>query len=237
MATKKVDLSKLKKEIPYKWRVQSFSKFKPQATCVAYIDARDAMCLLDEVVGPENWQDDYREMPSGKLVAGVGIKCGSEWVWKWDTGTESNMEAEKGQMSDAFKRACVKWGIGRFLYSLGMKYIKANEVKKGNNYPYCVDDKGNRVYDLTEYFSAPPKPQKKNAPQTTKTAPKKDDIAPDKNDVAPPSDLYLHLKTSLEECGSDPECLQRWVELQKEELDSLPPMEKQALRDLYKEKI
>ena len=46
-----MNLKDLKKQIPYQWRVQSFSKNKAQAQCVAYIDARDVMNLLDEVVG------------------------------------------------------------------------------------------------------------------------------------------------------------------------------------------
>ena len=45
-------LEDLKKELPYKWRVQSSRYGK--ANCVAYIDARDAQDLLDEVCGQEN---------------------------------------------------------------------------------------------------------------------------------------------------------------------------------------
>lgn len=145
-------LKQLKKQIPYKWRVQSFSKNKAMAQCVAYVDSRDVQNLLDEVVGQENWQDDYKEV-KGNIYAGIGIKVNNEWVWKWDCGIESNMEKQKGEASDSFKRAGVKWGIGRFLYELDIKYIKANEVKTQNNYPYCVDDTGKRIYDLTEYIN------------------------------------------------------------------------------------
>lgn len=157
-----MNLKDLTKEIQYQWRVQSFSKQKPSCSCVAYIDARDAMNLLDEVVGSCNWQDDYRVI-HGQLFAGIGIKCGEEWVWKWDTGTESQTEKEKGIVSDSFKRAGVKWGIGRFLYDLPIKYLKANEVKKDGNYPYPVDDNGNRIWDVTEFINkgmkSDPKPE------------------------------------------------------------------------------
>ncbi len=148
-----IKLKDLRKEIPHKWRVQSFSKNKPQAQCVAYIDARDVMDLLDEVVGGENWQDDYK-LIDGKLLAGIGIKVGGEWVWKWDTGTESNMEAEKGQMSDAFKRSAVKWGIGRFLYEKDIVYIDANEKKADKNYPYPIDKQGKRIWDITKHINS-----------------------------------------------------------------------------------
>lgn len=152
-----MDLKKLEKEIPYKWRVQSFSTNTNKAQCVAYIDARDVMDLLDEVVGKGNWQDDFK-LIDGKFLAGIGIKCDGEWIWKWDTGTESNMEAEKGQMSDAFKRAGVKWGIGRFLYSLPIKFVDTNEKQikengRNKNFPYVVDKQGKRVYDITKFIN------------------------------------------------------------------------------------
>lgn len=157
-----MELNKLNKEIPCKWRVQSYSANKASAQCVAYIDARDVMDILDEVVGKENWQDDYK-LIDGKLLAGIGIKTNKngalEWVWKWDTGTESNMEAEKGQMSDAFKRAGVKWGIGRFLYEKEIVYIDTNEklIKengKPKNYPYPVDKQGKRIWDITKHINS-----------------------------------------------------------------------------------
>ena len=147
-----MNLKDLTNIIPYKWRVQSFSKNKASAQCVAYIDARDVMARLDEVVGVENWQDDYK-LVDGKLMGGIGIKCGTEWVWKWDTGNESAMDGDKGQISDSFKRAGVKWGIGRFLYDLTIQYVDANEPKTASNYPYVVDKQGKRVYDLTAYIN------------------------------------------------------------------------------------
>jgi len=147
-----MELKELTKVIPHKWRVQSFSKRKPAASCVAYIDARDVMSALDDVCGPENWQSDFKEV-DGKLFAGIGINCGGEWIWKWDTGAESNIEKEKGEVSDGFKRAGVKWGIGRFLYDLKVHYVKANAIKKEGVYPHVVDDQGKQVWDLTEYIN------------------------------------------------------------------------------------
>ena len=67
-----MELKELKRVIPSKWRVQSFSKSKPCAVCVSYIDARSVMDLLDEVCGPENWQNDYKLIDGG-MFAGIGI--------------------------------------------------------------------------------------------------------------------------------------------------------------------
>lgn len=147
-----MDLKQLTRQIPARWRIQQFSKNKAQAVCVAYIDARDAMKLLDEVLGPENWQDDYK-MVGDTRFAGVGIKVGEDWVWKWDTGSESTLESEKGEVSDSFKRACVKWGIGRFLYEVDAQYVDTNEVKREKNIPYPVDETGTRIWDLSKHIN------------------------------------------------------------------------------------
>ena len=93
-----------------------------------YKDARCDMNILDETVGPENWQRNH-EVVNGNLFCNVGIRIEPspenrfDWVWKQDVGTESNTEAEKGQASDSFKRACFNWGIGRELYTAPFIWI------------------------------------------------------------------------------------------------------------------
>lgn len=88
-----------------------------------YKDARVDMTILDETVGAEKWQRDHFEL-KGNLFCRVGIKCGDEWVWKADCGTESRTEKEKGESSDSFKRACVCWGIGRELYTAPFIWVQ-----------------------------------------------------------------------------------------------------------------
>ena len=142
----------LSKTVPHKWRVQSFSKNKPSATVVAYIDARNASDLLNEYA-IYGWSDEYYEL-AGNTYCKVGIVMpDGSIMWRSDCGVVSNTDAEKGQASDAFKRACVKWGIGRFLYNLGIEYVNANEVKTQSNWPYPVDEQGKRIWDLTEYIN------------------------------------------------------------------------------------
>ena len=97
---------------------------KGYAILLLYKNARTDMQVLDETFGANNWQKDYKEL-KGNLYCGVAIwdEEKRQWVWKWDCGTESNTEKEKGEASDAFKRACVNisdgkgGGIGRELYT------------------------------------------------------------------------------------------------------------------------
>lgn len=86
-----------------------------------YKTARTDAALLDEVY-PDAWQNDFKVI-NGNMYGGIGIKVNSEWLWRWDCGSESNMEAEKGEASDAFKRAGFKWGIGAELYSSPFVWI------------------------------------------------------------------------------------------------------------------
>jgi len=97
-------------------------------TLLLYINARAGMNLLDEAAGgSEYWQKEYYEV-KGNLYCRIGVFVPvlNEWVWKSDCGTESNTEKEKGEASDAFKRALVAWGV-RELYTAPMIYIPLNE--------------------------------------------------------------------------------------------------------------
>jgi hypothetical protein len=118
-------LTRLSAEFPrdvVSWRAQSLTKDGTKAMALAYIDARDVMDRLDDVVGPEGWQCDYPHAGQ-KTVCRIGIKIGDEWVWKANGAGDSDIEAEKGALSDAFKRAAVLWGIGRYLYSLDAPWV------------------------------------------------------------------------------------------------------------------
>lgn len=96
-------------------------KAKPtKGRVLAYIDARDVQKRLDDVFGVMGWsatypRDGYCEItvvdPDGRIVT------------KGNFGSESNVEAEKGKASDAFKRAAVLFGVGRYLYSLDSPWV------------------------------------------------------------------------------------------------------------------
>lgn len=95
-----------------------------------YKDARVDQRILDEAVGTMNWQKSYRSV-DGKLTCTISIwdEDKKQWIEKEDTGTESNTEAQKGEFSDAQKRAAFAWGIGRELYSAPFIWISSDKCK------------------------------------------------------------------------------------------------------------
>lgn len=116
------------------WRSQQVFERNGQhsALALAYIDARDVMDRLDAVCGPHAWQDSYVETPKGRVICSIAIDDGRGWVSKSDGAGDTAVEGEKGGISDAFKRAGVKWGIGRYLYALGNVYAPCEVTKRGD---------------------------------------------------------------------------------------------------------
>lgn len=115
-------------------------KFKPavvsgnRAMALCYIDARVVQDRLDEVVGPENWQDSYKILAEGSVICRLRVRIGGEWISKCDVGSESEQkdhgDRTKAAFSDALKRAAVKFGIGRYLYRLPSQWVDYDPQKK-----------------------------------------------------------------------------------------------------------
>jgi len=93
------------------------------ASLLLYKDARVDMAVLDETVGPFNWQCAYSR-DNANCTVSIWDAGKSQWIAKEDVGVPSNAEAEKGLASDSFKRACFKWGIGRELYETPFIWVK-----------------------------------------------------------------------------------------------------------------
>ena len=94
-----------------------------------YKDARCDMNILDETVGPLNWQREHSR-DNANCIVSIWDDKKNVWVSKEDTGTESNTEKEKGLASDSFKRACFNWGIGRELYTSPFIWITEDKGSK-----------------------------------------------------------------------------------------------------------
>lgn len=133
------------------WRVGARTRDKKRGQALPYINARLVQDRLDEVMGPENWRNEFTAAPmGGGMMCVLSLRIGGEWVSKADVAQQdevsdnaSNPEkdreiAVKGAASDAFKRAAVQWGIGRYLYSFEApwadldqeKYIKRDQLPK-----------------------------------------------------------------------------------------------------------
>lgn len=139
------------------WRVGSTNQDKTKGMALAYIDARAVMDRLDTIVGPAGWQCRY-VMGEGKTVCELSVKCDGEWVTKSDGAGNTDFEAEKGALSDAFKRAAVRWGIGRYLYNLASPWVPIEAKGKS----HFITAEGKRTLDALlrgqKQTQAPPQP-------------------------------------------------------------------------------
>ena len=142
-----------------------------RALCVPYIDARDVMDRLDAVVGPTNWQDTYTFHPDGTVLCRLALRLDGEWIAKEDLGGESEQpdpgDKAKAAVSDALKRAAVKWSIGRYLYRLDPVWCdydpRTKQIREAPRLPVAAKANGHE---------APTPPA--SAPEKTPPLPPKD---------------------------------------------------------------
>lgn len=114
-------LQKIREPFPedkLEWRVlrSGVKNGKPWAIVAPFIQSRAIMDRLDDVVGPENWSNEHRHEGEA-YICEISLKL-DEWISKSDGAGATDIESVKGGISDAFKRAAVLWGIGRYLYDL-----------------------------------------------------------------------------------------------------------------------
>ena len=100
------------------------------ASLLLYKDARVDMKILDEMYGTFGWQKSYEKI-GDSLFCKISVfdTAKNQWISKEDVGTESTMEAAKGEASDAFKRAGFNFGIGRELYTAPFIWISGGLLK------------------------------------------------------------------------------------------------------------
>ena len=128
------------------WRLQYVDKEKCEGFAVPYLDARAIADRLDSVVGQNRWKDVYtpwhgcvvdKSQKNSQLctifIYDEGLQ---EWIGKTDGAEDTDIEPIKGGLSDAFKRAAVKWNIGRYLYGFQPVWVKA----KKRSSSFVIDD-------------------------------------------------------------------------------------------------
>ena len=114
------------------WRAArvGFSNNKPYAQVLAYVTNRAIQQRLDDVFGIFGWKNEFMPAPDGGVMCGISVKFGNDWVTKYDAAPNTDVEAVKGGISNAMKRAAVQWGIGRYLYKLESTFAKCSTEKK-----------------------------------------------------------------------------------------------------------
>lgn len=117
------------------WRIQKHGtqgSGKRWAMVLAYVTNRAIMERLDAVFGIGGWQNEYLPLSDGGFLCGIkalvpDAATGHQWVIKWDGADKTAVEATKGGISSAMKRAGVQWGIGRYLYRLETTFVELVE--------------------------------------------------------------------------------------------------------------
>jgi len=157
-------------------RIGGFNKDKTGGFLLLYKDARVDMNLLDETFGVTGWQRKH-ELINGNLFCTISIwdDDKKQWVDKQDVGVESKSAKEKGEASDAFKRAGTNVGIGRELYTplfIWINGLAENDKFKVSEIGYndkreidkltIVNDKGIQAFKLGLYTA----PDKQETPTT-----------------------------------------------------------------------
>lgn len=147
------------------WRVGPTNQEKTKGIALAYIDARDVMERLDAVMGAD-WQCDYIPMAGATHCCRIGLWIDGHWRWRANGAVnlsdsdkaDAREMAEKGSYSDAFKRAAVLWGIGRYLYDLDSPWVEI----KAQGRSYVIADSARpvllRALESKSAIAAPPMP-------------------------------------------------------------------------------
>lgn len=127
------------------WKPITISKRTSKGLAAAYVTNRAVMNRLDSVVGPAFWRNEYRPGPAGGVVCGLSINVAfdaknPQWVTKWDGADNSDIEATKGGLSNAMRRAAVQWGVGRYLYDFPQQWVPVDDYKQFKHTPRIPDE-------------------------------------------------------------------------------------------------
>ncbi len=110
------------------WKPIATTKDKKKGLAAAYVTARAIQARLDEVFTPGGWKNEYRAGPDGGVICRIYFRNEEgEWVWREDGAENTDIEAVKGGLSNALKRAGSALGIGRYLYELPEQWVALNQ--------------------------------------------------------------------------------------------------------------
>ena len=177
---------------------------------LAFIDARDVMERLDDVLSPAGWQCRYSHA-NGKTVCDIGVKAHGEWIWKADGAGDSDVEAEKGALSDAFKRAAVRFGVGRYLYDVDAPWVALEPAGRS----FKIKD--SELPKLRALLGGKPAPKEPEAES--------------------PANSYV--TRALADIGSmaTNDALTTWATVNKPHIEALPDDLQEKIRNAYRRKF
>ena len=164
------------------WRLQYVDKTKSEGFAVPYLDARAIADRLDAVVGQNHWKDSYtpwhnctvdgKQKQSQLCTIYIYDDELQEWIGKTDGAEDTDFEPIKGGLSDAFKRAAVRWNIGRYLYGFEPVWVKAKQRGGGYVIEKSEEPKLEKSYNNTivAMFGTGNNQPKQQAPQQNSQA-------------------------------------------------------------------
>lgn len=133
------------------WRVGSTNGEKSKGLALAYVDARAVMDRLDTVCGVDGWENEYTFGPGGLVVCDLRIKMpDGTFISKCDGAGETDVEGQKGALSDALKRAAVRFGVGRYLYGMDSPWVSIVPIGKSFR---IADGERSKLDELHEKFA------------------------------------------------------------------------------------
>jgi hypothetical protein len=111
------------------WKPGATNKDKTRGLALAYVDLRHYIDRLNEVAGPD-WSDDYEVQDGGKVVL---CRLTIAGVPRADVGeaAPNDENTATSALAQAFKRACVKFGLGAYLYRLPRTWVEYDPQHKG----------------------------------------------------------------------------------------------------------
>ena len=110
------------------WKPGATTRDKSRGLALAYVDMRRYVDRLNEVFGGD-WSDDVQVMDGGTVVI-MRLTCAG--VTRSDVGESpaSDKNSATSSIAQAFKRACVKFGLGAYLYRMPQKWVAYDPQKK-----------------------------------------------------------------------------------------------------------
>lgn len=241
---------KLKAPFPaneVKWRVGSVSIPKNKVQLLAYVDARAVQDRLDSILGLAGWESHFQCIEKN-FICSLTVHLphptqeGQRYsITKSDGAEQTDFEGWKGGISDAFKRAAVQFGVGRYLYASDAPWVEVIPQKpKGAPYgSYNYVNYSKKGETIKGFYKVPslgtPSPAPKKAP-AKKAAPKLDEAgswpvvepkaAPEENGLYKLS-MEPYINTELKELNLEQA---RHYFAAIKDLDAVPDIEKVSVK-------